>query len=298
LLLFPSAFLIPAGLVYGWRRRNEAGVRFALAWLLPAWLVLEFAPTKLAHYPLPLYGALAWLAAAAVDQPWDRRVRQSGAVLSLLAGAVLAVAIIAVALRFGGWDDLAWAVLALVLCLTTAVGGAATSLRGGASGPVLAVAGLGLVTHLALSAGLAPRLDGLWVSQKAAALLTRNRLDPRNGVTPGPVVVVGYGEPSLIFALGTETDLTDPTEAADAVAYGQPALVEQASEAAFRAALIKAKVSARMVGKVSGYDYSDHKDVTLKLWRLAAPLSAKLPTYDLSASGSDAAAAAAATPGG
>ena len=30
---------------------------------IPAWLVFELAPTKLAHYPLPTYGALAWLAA-------------------------------------------------------------------------------------------------------------------------------------------------------------------------------------------------------------------------------------------
>jgi len=298
ILLFPSAFLIPTALVHGWRSRREAGVRFALAWLAPAWLVLEIAPTKLVHYPLPLYAALAWLAAAAVDQPAGLRTRQAGAALSLLAGVGLAIAILGLCLAFGGWDDAAWAILALILSLAAAGGGALVSLRGARAGPVLAVAGLGVAAHLALSAGLIPGLDGLWVSQKAAGLLARNRLDPRNGVTPGPVVVVGYGEPSLVFALGTETDLTDAAEAADAVAYGQPALVEQGSEPAFRAALTKARVFARMVGSVSGYDYSDHKPVTLRLWRLAKPLSAKLPAYDLSAPGSDAGAAATATPGG
>lgn len=298
ILLFPSAFLIPAALVNGWRGRDQAGVRFALAWLLPAWLVLEIAPTKLVHYPLPLYAALSWLAAAAVDQPTGRLTRRVGAILSLGAGAVLAIAIISFCLRLGGWDDAAWTVLALTLSLGAGGAGAIVSLRGPSAAPVLGVAALGVAAHLALSAGLLPRLDGLWVSQKAAALLARNRLDPRNGVTPGPVVVVGYGEPSLVFALGTETDLTDAIDAADAVAYGQPALVEQTSEPGFRAALIKAKVSARMVGAVTGYDYSDHKAVTLRLWRLAAPLSAKLPTYDVNASGSDAATAATTTPGG
>ncbi|MHB8284190.1 MAG: ArnT family glycosyltransferase [Caulobacteraceae bacterium] len=296
-LLFPSAFLLPAALVHGWRAREQAGVRFALAWLAPAWLVLEIAPTKLVHYPLPLYGALAWLAAAAIGEPWGRRTRQAGAAASLIAGAVLAVVVAALCLRFGAWDDAGWAAATLLLCLGAAGAGAAVSLRGAGVRSVLAVAGLGVAAHLALS-GLVPGLDGLWVSQKAAVLLARNRLDPRNGVTPGPVVVVGYGEPSLVFALGTETDLTDPAGAADAVAYGQPALVEQASEPAFRAALIKAKTAARMVGMVSGYDYSDHKAVTLRLWCLATPLAAKIPAYDLSGNGSDAGAAAATTPGG
>jgi 4-amino-4-deoxy-L-arabinose transferase-like glycosyltransferase len=50
-------------------------VRFALAWLIPAWLVFELSPTKLPHYPLPLLRALAWLAAAALSRPVGPRAR-------------------------------------------------------------------------------------------------------------------------------------------------------------------------------------------------------------------------------
>ena len=39
---------------------------FLVAWLLPAWIVFELAATKLPHYPLPLYPAVALLSARAV----------------------------------------------------------------------------------------------------------------------------------------------------------------------------------------------------------------------------------------
>ncbi|MDB5425150.1 MAG: 4-amino-4-deoxy-L-arabinose transferase, partial [Phenylobacterium sp.] len=90
LLMFPMTLLLPAAAVTAWQRRREPGVRFAIAWLLPAWILFEAMPTKLVHYPLPLYGAAAWLSAAAVVQPLGERVRWAGAALSAVAGALLA----------------------------------------------------------------------------------------------------------------------------------------------------------------------------------------------------------------
>ena len=90
---------------------------------------------------------------------------------------------------------------------------------------------------------------------RAAAALGRAGLDPKNGVAPGPVAVAGYAEPSLVFALGTATDLGDAAEAAGALADGQPALVEHRQEPALVAALKAARTPARRVGEVDGYDY-------------------------------------------
>ena len=41
-------------------------MRFCLCWILPFWLVLELTPTKLPHYILPTFPALALLIAMAV----------------------------------------------------------------------------------------------------------------------------------------------------------------------------------------------------------------------------------------
>jgi 4-amino-4-deoxy-L-arabinose transferase-like glycosyltransferase len=70
LLVFPATLLLPAGLAQGWTGRKEAGVRFALCWLIPTWLVFEILPTKLVHYTLPAVPALAMLMAAALRAPW------------------------------------------------------------------------------------------------------------------------------------------------------------------------------------------------------------------------------------
>ena len=67
---------------------------------------------------------------------------------------------------------------------------------------VSAALAAGGVSHMLLAGGVLPRLNAMWVSQRAATAVRAQGLDPRNGVTPGPVAVAGYAEPSIVFALG------------------------------------------------------------------------------------------------
>ena len=48
--------------------RREPGAQFLLAWLIPSWIVFEAVLTKLPHYVLPLYPAIAILTAGAVER--------------------------------------------------------------------------------------------------------------------------------------------------------------------------------------------------------------------------------------
>ncbi|MDB5573679.1 MAG: putative glycosyl transferase, family 39, partial [Tardiphaga sp.] len=57
-----------------WRARREPGAQYLLAWLLPSWIVFELVMTKLPHYVLPLYPAIAILVAGALE----RRVLSRG----------------------------------------------------------------------------------------------------------------------------------------------------------------------------------------------------------------------------
>ena len=49
-------------------RAAGTGDKFLLAWLVPSWLVFELVVTKLPHYVLPLYPAIAILIAGVVDR--------------------------------------------------------------------------------------------------------------------------------------------------------------------------------------------------------------------------------------
>ena len=66
LACWPASPLVLAALPYAWVARRQPPMRFLLAIILPSWLVFELVPTKLPHYVLPLFPALAVLTAAAL----------------------------------------------------------------------------------------------------------------------------------------------------------------------------------------------------------------------------------------
>jgi 4-amino-4-deoxy-L-arabinose transferase-like glycosyltransferase len=266
LLSFPATLLLPAGLVVGWTKRNEPGVRFAVCWLVPTWLMFEILPTKLVHYELPAYGALAMLMAAAVREPLGKLVRWIGGGLSVLMGALLAAVALYGQAKFGTGGDLAWTLLAACLALAAGIAGAVLLLRHHSARALVTAGVLGVGAHIALTAGLIPHLEPLFLSKDVADALDRTRLSPRSGAA-GPVAVTGYSEPSLIFQLGTATELTDGEGAADAVSEGRPAVVEGREEKPFREALAAMGLTPHPVATVDGLNYSDGDQERLTVYR-------------------------------
>jgi 4-amino-4-deoxy-L-arabinose transferase-like glycosyltransferase len=263
-LVFPFCLFLPGGALLAWRRRTDGWVRFAICWLLPSWIVFELVPTKLVHYPLPLYGALAWLMAGSLHERAPRAVRLTGAALMLAAALGLVAAALTLAPR-----------VTTPLGAAVAFAGLAAAGLGGAFYLVrdrllvaCAVAGAGgLVAHAAFVAWIAPNLSGLWLSSRAASALTAAAINPLDGVTPGPVTVAGYAEPSLVFLLGSDTVLGDGADAAEAVVDGRPAIVEGREEPAFRAALGTDARKVTPAATVSGLDYSNARTDILRLYR-------------------------------
>ncbi|MGN6374816.1 MAG: ArnT family glycosyltransferase, partial [Sphingomonas sp.] len=72
LLLFfitfwPASVLAAPAVPAIWQARREPGARFLLSWLVPSWIVFEIVITKLPHYVLPLYPAIAILIAGILE---------------------------------------------------------------------------------------------------------------------------------------------------------------------------------------------------------------------------------------
>jgi hypothetical protein len=139
---------------------------------------------------------------------------------------------------------------------------------------VAGAVGLGLAGHAALAAGLAPRLTPLWLSARTEKALEKAQLLPEQGIADTPVTVAGYAEPSLVFAVGTETELAGAEDAAQAIAENRPAVVEQRQEAGFEKALAQYRARAHLVATVKGLDYSDGKKMTLRVYEAATPAPA------------------------
>jgi 4-amino-4-deoxy-L-arabinose transferase-like glycosyltransferase len=267
LLIFPASLLLPAAAVTAWQDRRESGVRFALAWLVLPWLVFEIVPTKLPHYTLPLYGAVAWLMVAALRRPLGSRVRLIGVILSALMGLVFAALTVALTVQYGGAGDLTWGALTATLFLAAGAAGAVLLWRRAPLAALVTAGSLAVLGHGAFFGGFGPGLGPLWTSQHIVRALDDAHLNPRDGITAGPVEVAGYAEPSLVFALGSRTGLRDGEHAAAAIAAGRPAVVEKREAPKFLAAMAAAGLTPHPAGIVTGKNYSNGDDVVLTLYR-------------------------------
>ncbi len=239
-LLWPSAAFLVHGVVRGLfsglrfpeiasRARGSLATRllrvrtrrpadaFLLAWAIPVWLMFEIAVTKLPHYPLPMYPALALLCARAACLPREALARMlpartQQAILAgwLMLGLLIAASGPALVLSLGDGSlrngaiavALGGGVAALVAC-------AAWCARVGANRGAL---GLGVAAATAAAWLLfdwTPRhTDALWGSARAAAMLRAADPDAAR-----PWATAGFDEDSLIFLLRGRVERITPFEA-------------------------------------------------------------------------------------
>jgi len=264
---WPGSLLLVPAIAAAWRRHEAPAERFLLAWLVPAWVLLELVPTKLPHYALPLYPALALLAAAAlVDRAdplagvWQRRLDGVVQVLWAVVAVGLAVLLVGLPLRFG--DGVVAAAIvggALLLALAAAL----LYWRPGPMPTAALAVALSLAFLLPAALGVLPGLDRLWLSREAAALVGRHPETKR------PLVAVGYSEPSLVFLLGTDLRFATPGAAGEALTGSGGAIVSGREEPMFRQALGARGLAARAVGEVRGLDYSNGQRMVLTLYEVA-----------------------------
>jgi 4-amino-4-deoxy-L-arabinose transferase-like glycosyltransferase len=263
---WPGSLALAGAARLAWRERAQPAIRFLIAWIVPFWLLMELIPTKLPHYVLPAYPALALLAGRAITDGVGAIRRHWGDI--------------------GVWS--LWGLVALglggaLVALPIGLAGVVSATGAAAVATALALAGAALLslwhgkarTWLGLTAAamlwasgfalILPGIDALWLSRSAAALVNDKNSSLR------PVVVAGYAEPSLVFLLGTATKLARGPEAAAILAQLPESLVlvSDREDTAFRDGVQKDGLSVGSLGQVSGLDYSNGRAVTLTLYEIA-----------------------------
>ncbi|MGA9203424.1 MAG: glycosyltransferase family 39 protein [Pseudolabrys sp.] len=265
---WPGAVLAGLAAPIVWKSRYEPRTRFLLAWLLPSWLVFEAVMTKLPHYVLPLYPAIAIMIAGILEsygltkQRWMVR----GTIGWFLLPGAVAIATLVLFIMFGRELGLiAWpfAALAVIFGLFAwwlyEVDGAERSLLRGVLASVFLA-----ITVFAVTFPLLPTVF-------PSAVIARE-IKASDSARPHVASTFAYQEPSLVFLLGTETRFTDGAGAADFLQAGscQFALIDPRSERSFvqRAETIGVRYS--LVGRVEGYNISIGKPVSLSVFRSQA----------------------------
>nr|WP_321483187.1 glycosyltransferase family 39 protein [uncultured Cohaesibacter sp.] len=263
---WPISVFFILSVVWIWKQRAQRTVFFALAWVLPAWIIFELVPTKLPHYVLPALPALAILMAEALEARATSWASLWGRIVSLL------IPIVAVILGLG-------APIGLIFM--------EGSINPAAFGLGLVASGLGLLSYAILTRGrvmaafaltcliapvlylslhgtIFPELRSVWISNQLQESI--NMVKPCESVE---VASAGYSEPSLVFLVGTDTLLTNGQGAAKFIkeAGCRLAIVEKSQQAAFLEALGDRKDDFEQASTVEGYKLNGGKWQSFGLYR-------------------------------
>ncbi len=217
---WPAALVATAGAaLWIWRNRLTRRGLWLIASILPYWVVIEIIPTKLPHYILPIYPAIAMAAAwtlldkTRLGEVPLRTYKQGAALFLVVALAQLAAfgfALWAFEADIGVSEVVAGALVAAFACLAAIA--AWRALFHAAVAFALAAA---LVLYAAVFPGVLPKLEPVWPS-----LRTAEAIAPLKRCADGPVAFAGYNEPSAVFLHGTDTKLVSPEQAAALLADG------------------------------------------------------------------------------
>lgn len=268
---WPWSLLAALAMPFVWTHRREPALRFCIAWLVPSWIVFELVTTKLPHYILPVYPALALLTAAAVlgVLPWSGPARAGwrfwvpagiwgGLTLGTAAAAPVLPAIA------GRGVDL-FAVAAAILVLVLLVPGFRAMSGGRPHAAIGLCLAASLVTAVAVFHRVLPWLDDIWISPRLAAAVAAGA-----PCAAPQVASAGYTEPSLVFLLGTDTRLIDGAEAARFLGGGacRMAIVERAHREAFDAAAATLPAPPQEVATLRGFNLNGGDRLDFAIFRM------------------------------
>ena len=272
LLLFfitfwPGSVLAAPAVPAIWQARREPGARFLLAWLVPSWIVFEIVITKLPHYVLPLYPAIAILIAGILEAGALAKYRWMirGTVGWFLFPAIISlVAVVAFVIFNRELGLLAWPTTAVAVILSLfawwlyeADGPERSLLRAMAASVFVAIT---------VYAVTFPSIPALFPSELIAS-------EARNTGCRDPHVAsnFSYQEPSLVFLLGTHTRFTDGAGAAEFLRAGRChfALIDPRNERSFVQRANAIGLRYTLMQRLEGYNISIGKPVVMALFRSA-----------------------------
>lgn len=268
---WPAVIVLLPGVLFGIMNRGDPAIRYLLLWAATTWLMFEAAPTKLPHYTLPAYPALAilgamWLTRAGDSVPTGLVARvfavASPAIFFAIA-LVLAGLLLWLPFELGGGTNF-WA-------YPLAAGGVALSFaaslimwRGRREGGVLLASASAIVFYALAWQAIAPDLSDLRLSPRIARAVEAHALP-----TDPPVVLAGYAEPSIRFLLGTKTRLVTGDVAGEAATLeGGLYVIAEDERPAFQQKLQASSMRAVALSEIRGMNYSNGRRLTLTLFRV------------------------------
>ena len=276
LVFFPASLFALLAIPDIWAARKTPAVRFCLGWLVPTWIVFELSLTKLPHYVLPAYPAMAILAAKALADGYPALMQSGKRWLSalsvgvwLILGGALAAALVLLPYSLHQQPYACWQIIAgFVLIVSQGAGLILLIQRKTLSVPIVTFGSLIFIT---CTFGLTlPALKYAWVSQNVVDLAASSAPCPQPDL-----ISSAYNEPSLVLLAGTNTKfINDGATAAQRLMKAPPctvAVIDTKHAVGFLNEFASSKQQPEMFGHVKGFNIGSGKKVNLSLYTLPAP---------------------------
>jgi 4-amino-4-deoxy-L-arabinose transferase-like glycosyltransferase len=211
LTFFPSACFLAAGIPYLWQNRRQEKIILLFCWLVPLWPIFEFIPTKLPHYVLPAYPALAAFAVLACKgQGWRMVTRwQRFCMSSLLTLPPLLLAGLFI-LQYWRTDASDWILLTLIILVACLGLLAFKKSRTDVRITILLMIANTALLYFCIFGRFAPRSEELLLSSDIVQSIQKDAPCDHPALASA-----GYHEPSLVFLTSKDILLTDGKGAAD-----------------------------------------------------------------------------------
>ena len=288
IILWPIACFIPISIFFIIDNKNNIAVQFLLCWIIPYWLVLEFVPTKLIHYPLPIIPPLIMLVSASILSYEEKQIKFSNlklkniifslSVLLGLGGIILGSVILFLALKFGKDDEYLIIFISILIFLLTLIIFFLTLFKNFTliykkdislnflkmfekfkSFNLIII--LSSCVYVCIFGFVIPNLSKLYPSQSIYSKLKTIKYDT--------VSVIGYHEPSLVFLLKGNVILSNPNEGAIFLAEGKNnlVLIEERQLESFKSFAKNLDLNLREISNIEGYNYSKGNNIKIFFYK-------------------------------
>ncbi|MCE0742786.1 glycosyltransferase family 39 protein [Acetobacter sicerae] len=266
LAFWPGSFFAAASLPFIWARRTSWQIQYLLCWIIPHWIVFELIATKLPHYVLPVYPAIALFTGAALscsDNEWNWPQKKWARIalfiyggVCLIAGILLSLAGIVVSKVIEGTAPpeallIAIGSLPLLILATRAV--IAAKMRQAA----FYAMGSAILIYAGLFLGVIPRLHQIWLSPRLTAAVNQHL-----PCSDSEIVSSSFSEPSFVFLMHGRIKFDTSRNAALMLENNKScglALIGRRDERTFTEELSKKSIKTVEYGRVKGFNYSTGK---------------------------------------
>ena len=269
LLFWPMSLYFVTAFNYAKQQWSNPTIRFLLAWILPNWLIYELIPTKLIHYLMPIFPAIALLIAITLLSPlahaYQRKARLCEGSIWFIYNTALAIGIIYLPYSITHQILLPVVVASLTVLINMLLAYLFFQQQRTIAS-LISNAATAIIVYTLLFSVTFPHLSSLWNSQRVAKVLQLPTFHQQ--LSQHPLLVTGYSEPSLIFEVGTdaiEFSSLHHIEKAYATGHGALALLGKKDYQQFKAYAEQQGFSYRIGAILPGYNLNHGRHIVLTL---------------------------------